>query len=215
MGCVLVEAEQLIKKKRAGLNRTVKDPAQRAGIKRIFDKKLRGIQAAKRLVKSGYVGPSIITVASGVISAKSIAAARAKSAQKGRPKSKIRPAAKTKRKTTQPVKEKTVQVPEQGIRLDTKPKTTQLKIITALVSSLAAADAFKLRGKTVPKKQTRLRGGIGKAATFIYNKLKNKKRAYTPDVYSLVFGIKAKPKEKITLLKKGRVFTGLERRSAL
>jgi hypothetical protein len=119
---------------------------------------------------------------------------------------------KTKRKTVQKPKEeeKTITVPEQGTRIDTKSKTQQLVFIASVLAPLAVSQAFRLRGRRINKKQTRLRGGLRKAVKYVYNRLKKKKRAYTPDVYSLVFGIKARPREKIKLLRKGRVFTGQE-----
>ena len=107
--------------------------------------------------------------------------------------------------------EKLIIIPD--TRLDTKTSQQQIKIITTILTSLALAQAFRLRGKVIPKAQTRLRGGIGKTAKFIFNKLKKKRRAFTPDVFSLVFGIRAKPRERIQLLRRGRVFTGLERRA--
>ncbi len=98
-------------------------------------------------------------------------------------------------------------------RIDTLSKVKQLQIIGAVLASLAVAQAFRVNGRRVAKKQTRLRGGIASARKWIFNRLQKKRRAFTPDIYSLLFGIRAKKGQRIQLLRKGRVFTGLERRA--
>lgn len=104
-----------------------------------------------------------------------------------------------------------IAIPEQ--RLDTKTPQQQLRIITNIIGGLAVAQAFRIRGKRVGIAQTRLRGGVAKARKFIFNKLRKKRRSFTPDIYSLIFGIRASKGMKIKLLRRGRVFTGLERRA--
>lgn len=58
----------------------------------------------------------------------------------------------------------------------------------------------------------RLGGGLRKNFKFIRRKLARKRFVFTPDIYSVIFGIKVKRGQRFKLLKRGRIFTGAERR---
>jgi len=50
---------------------------------------------------------------------------------------------------------------------------------------------------------------IAKLKTLVDKRVKRQEFIYLPDLYSRIYGIRANPKEKIALLKKGKVFSGV------
>ena len=159
----------------------------------------------------------LIALAAGVAGARqnlSIKGAQASKTRQGAistTKQKQKQKTETGTETIQKPKEVPAQITNQ--RIDTLTKQRQIQIITAIITGLSTAQAFRINGGKVAKGQTRLRGGVSKLRKYIWEKLQRKQRAYTPDVYSLIFGIKASPKTKIKLLNPNRTFTGIERRA--
>ena len=220
---------QLLEKTISKISRAVNKAKQiRKNTASKIKSKLNAIKnsLSKQRTFAGKIGLSkmVTRLASQMIVANNlIAKVNAKSGAGQRQKTGIitKPKDKTgqKRKTVQEQKKDEIKdeiidtkiIPAQ--RIDTLSKVKQLQIIGAVLASLAVAQAFRVNGRRVAKKQTRLRGGIASARKWIFNRLQKKRRAFTPDIYSLLFGIRAKKGQRIQLLRKGRVFTGLERRA--
>jgi frataxin-like iron-binding protein CyaY len=134
-----------------------------------------------------------------------------KQKQEQKQKQKQTPKQEQEQKQTPKVKEETIVVP--NVRIDNLPKERQNQIVNTIIASIIGTRLIRTAGgkKVIP--QTRLRGPMGNFRNYIFNKLSRKKFVFTPDIYSIIFGIKAKAGQKIKLLKIGRIFTGTERRA--
>jgi len=221
MGCVLTQVGRTIKENESKLIKQGKTPAQRAGIKRIISGYKRGIKAARGLAKKGYFKSGLILVASGVIPASKVAAklaSKSRNAVKSKPKKKT--ATKPSDKIKEIIQQKTpskVKV-EQKInqQLNQKPATEQIRIIkNILLAAGATALVKKLTrqiGKTAGKgSQTQL-GQLRKWRLAFRNWIRSRQFVFTPDLISLLFGLRATKAEARKLTKRGRIFTGFERR---
>jgi len=131
--------------------------------------------------------------------------------QEEKPKAKIITKQQPKQETVPKIKEEPIIIPD--TRIDTLPKARQAAIINSIIVSALGTQAIRRgTGRVVKVPQTRLRGGIANLRKFIYSRLRKKPKVFTPDIYSVIFGIRARPRERIKLLKPGRFFTGVERR---
>jgi len=87
------------------------------------------------------------------------------------------------------------------------PSRIPSKVPSKVPSRIPAAIRKKLI-KALPPKREREK----KIKKLIKKAIKAKEFIYLPDLYSIIMGIKAPKKKKVILLKKGRIFTGLEAR---
>ena len=108
------------------------------------------------------------------------------------------------------VKPKTVTIPKASQDIGQLPKPAQVAAITTFLATVAGTKFIQRRGGSPI--------GVSAPPVPFPRKWVNrflrivKKRRFTfiPDMYSILFNIRAKPGEKIKLLRRGRVFTGLE-----
>lgn len=113
-------------------------------------------------------------------------------------------------------KEKVITVPEEvpQNRIDTKTDQQIINIIEGVLISVAGTQYIINRNGTLKPVPDRIRGGnIFRLKGWVYNKIKNKRFVYLPDIYSIIFGVRARPGQRLKLLKRGRIFTGAERRA--
>lgn len=202
----------------------------RTSIKRLFGNKkgqllrtkskLRKANAPASQIKA--VTKQIATINNLIISTNNIIARSNFTRQKGRiittpgkQKQPTKTRSVTKPKTDTPGKPKieeiAITIPD--VRIDQLPKQRQAQIINNIITQvLGTAAILRASGRRTVIPQTRFRGGIGRLRKFIFAKLRPKRFVFTPDIYSIIFGVRARGKERIKLLKPGRFFTGLERR---
>lgn len=104
-----------------------------------------------------------------------------------------------------------VVIPDQ--RVDVLSKQGQMTIINTIVGLAAGTMFIRYGGQRLRVPQSIQKGGIRSIRKWIWNKLNKRSYYYTADIFSIIFGIRAKGRQRIMLIKKGRTFTGLERRA--
>jgi len=123
---------------------------------------------------------------------------------------------KQKQKITQDIIDKTKQDPVliPTTRIDTLSKQGQVTFINNIIlGAVGTIGLLRPNGNIVPIKNTINSKNWKRWRARLFSLMKRRHFTYASDMYSILFGIKAKPKQRITLLKVGRVFTGAERRA--
>jgi len=110
------------------------------------------------------------------------------------------------------VVEKVVTIPDKIITITSAIVLT--RIITNIINQVGGTRFIQLRprGRIIDLKNTRPKGGLSGLRAFLFKRFKKKRTVFLPDMYSIVFGVRAKAKQKVRLLRPGRIFTGIERR---
>ena len=121
---------------------------------------------------------------------------------------------KGEQKPKQKTEQKQIQDQGQGqsvpkIRVDNQPQSRINTIINQILTT-AAGITFLATPKGIIKKGIGVPGGYQRAKRRLLRYIKSKRFVYIPDLYSVLFGIRATGKERVRLLRKGRRFTGLE-----
>jgi len=78
---------------------------------------------------------------------------------------------------------------------------------------LAVTTKFvRINGKNYQVKTPPTKKGFFTLKRRVLSLIKRKRFIFIPDLFSIIFGIRAKPGQKVKLLRKGRIFTGTELR---
>jgi len=109
------------------------------------------------------------------------------------------------------IKEEEIEVPDVTIYNITN--TNLSNIINTILGTVAGTQFLRRNGRVVAAKTPLTKGALMQLRPYLFNKFKNKQFVFLPDMYSLIFGVRATPKQRITLLKPGRIFTGIESRA--
>lgn len=110
-----------------------------------------------------------------------------------------------------PIQEK-VPVVIPNINVAQAPVSSQTQIINQLLGLAAGTSAVLIGGRSFRVKTPSSKAGFAAWRKRIRKLLKTRRFIFLPDMFSLVFGIKAKPGQRVILLRRGRIFTGAERR---
>ena len=110
-----------------------------------------------------------------------------------------------------PIQEK-VPVVIPNINVAQAPVSSQTQIINQLLGLAAGTSTVLIGGRSFRTKTPSSKAGFAAWRKRIRKLLKKRRFVFLPDMFSLVFGIKAKPGQKVILLRLGRIFTGAERR---
>lgn len=117
---------------------------------------------------------------------------------------------KDKVKSKEKIKEDTIIIPDETI--DTA-NVDIVRIVTSILGAVAGTQFLRSGGKVVAAKTPLTKSNIRALRPFLFRQFRKKRFVFLPDMYSLIFGVRATPKQRITLLKPGRIFTGVERRA--
>ncbi len=111
------------------------------------------------------------------------------------------------------IEEDTITIPD--VILTVASAAALTTIITRLLTQVGGTKFIESGGKRFLVPTAPTKAGYAALAKRLFARFKRKRFVFLPDMYSLIFGIKARPKQRIKLLKVGRIFTGLERRPVI
>lgn len=180
-------------------------------LKKPISKPLLSI-AAMTIILASQIGQAAASIVSGVgIKPRKTQIGPTRQDQRSVVAQKSKVGLKTRTGTTPkaPQKFKSITIPDTTLK---NPTDTQLLgIITSILGSVAGASfLLRSRGVRTALKQTRTRGGLLKLRKLLFSRFRRKRFVFVPDMYSLIFGVRATPGERVRLLRVGRIFSGAE-----
>lgn len=130
-----------------------------------------------------------------------------------KPKGKQGTSTESKEKIIEKITEKTITIPGTTILLAGATAAAVQQIINNIVNKVGDTRYIQLTrgGGIIDTKQSNPRRGIS-LKNYLFKKIHNKRKIYLPDMYSLIFGVRAKKGQRVRLLKPGRLYTGAELR---
>ena len=103
-----------------------------------------------------------------------------------------------------------VTIPKEDVAQDSA--TRQNQIVTQLIGLAVTTKFVRINGKNYQVKTPPTKKGFFTLKRRVLSLIKRKRFIFIPDLFSIIFGIRAKPGQKVKLLRKGRIFTGTELR---